>query len=111
LLHQRTARYPTTLERVKRHAGTWRMRAIGMPAASGVAHGRPLPCRARRRRDFHADQEAVRVLALSLDEARRGQAMLPGSSATPGERTQRAAPPQVVSPGTPPGGAGRPERP
>ena len=28
---------------------------------------------------FHADQEAVRVLALSLDETRRGQASLPGS--------------------------------
>jgi nitrite reductase (cytochrome c-552) len=33
---------------------------------------------------FHADQEAMRVLALSLDEARRGQAALPGSVATPG---------------------------
>ena len=28
---------------------------------------------------FHADQEAMRVLALSLDETRRGQAALPGS--------------------------------
>lgn len=36
---------------------------------------------------FHADQEAVRVLALSLDEARRGQASLPGSPASAGERT------------------------
>jgi nitrite reductase (cytochrome c-552) len=33
---------------------------------------------------FHAGQEAVRVLALSLDETRRGQASLPGSKATPG---------------------------
>jgi len=33
---------------------------------------------------FHADQEAVRVLALSLDETRRGQATLPGSKATAG---------------------------
>ena len=33
---------------------------------------------------FHADQEAVRVLALSLDESRRGQAGLPGSSASAG---------------------------
>ena len=33
---------------------------------------------------FHADQEAVRVLALSLDETRRGQASLPGSVATAG---------------------------
>ena len=36
---------------------------------------------------FHADQEAVRVLSLSLDEARRGQASLPGSVATPGAKT------------------------
>jgi nitrite reductase (cytochrome c-552) len=36
---------------------------------------------------FHADQEAVRVLALSLDESRRGQAALPGSVATPGAKT------------------------
>jgi nitrite reductase (cytochrome c-552) len=36
---------------------------------------------------FHADQEAVRILSLSLDEARRGQAALPGSVATPGPRT------------------------
>ncbi len=35
---------------------------------------------------FHADQEAMRVLALSLDESRRGQAALPGSVATPGAR-------------------------
>jgi nitrite reductase (cytochrome c-552) len=41
---------------------------------------------------FHADQEAVRVLALSLDESRRGQAMLPGSVATPGAQTQLHAP-------------------
>ena len=33
---------------------------------------------------FHADQEAVRVLALSLDETRRGQAGLPGSLASAG---------------------------
>jgi nitrite reductase (cytochrome c-552) len=32
---------------------------------------------------FHADQEAVRTLALSLDETRRGQATLPGGKATP----------------------------
>ena len=38
---------------------------------------------------FHADQEAVRVLSLSLDEARRGQAALPGSVATAGARTVR----------------------
>ena len=31
---------------------------------------------------FHADQEAVRVLALSLDETRRGQAALYGKAAT-----------------------------
>ena len=37
---------------------------------------------------FHAGQEAMRVLALSLDEARRGQASLPGSKATAGARTQ-----------------------
>ena len=36
---------------------------------------------------FHADQEAVRVLSLSLDESRRGQASLPGSVSTPGGRT------------------------
>jgi nitrite reductase (cytochrome c-552) len=33
---------------------------------------------------FHADQEAMRILALSLDESRRGQAALPGSVDTPG---------------------------
>jgi nitrite reductase (cytochrome c-552) len=33
---------------------------------------------------FHADQEAVRVLAFSLDEIRRGQASLPGSVASAG---------------------------
>ena len=37
---------------------------------------------------FHADQEAVRILSLSLDESRRGQAALPGSVATPGARTK-----------------------
>jgi nitrite reductase (cytochrome c-552) len=36
---------------------------------------------------FHADQEAVRVLSLSLDETRRGQAGLPGSVSTAGART------------------------
>ena len=36
---------------------------------------------------FHADQEAMRVLSLSLDESRRGQAALPGSVATAGART------------------------
>jgi nitrite reductase (cytochrome c-552) len=36
---------------------------------------------------FHADQEAVRILALSLDETRRGQAALPGSKATAGAQT------------------------
>jgi nitrite reductase (cytochrome c-552) len=53
---------------------------------------------------FHADQEAVRVLALSLDETRRGQAALPGATATPGAQTRTPAPPQVVSPGRAPGG-------
>jgi nitrite reductase (cytochrome c-552) len=51
---------------------------------------------------FHAGQEAVRVLALSLDETRRGQAALPGARATAGARTQAPAPPQVVSPGVAP---------
>jgi nitrite reductase (cytochrome c-552) len=37
---------------------------------------------------FHADQEAIRVLSLSLDESRRGQAALPGSVSTAGARTQ-----------------------
>jgi nitrite reductase (cytochrome c-552) len=36
---------------------------------------------------FHADQEAVRILSLSLDESRRGQAALPGSVSTAGART------------------------
>ena len=40
---------------------------------------------------FHADQEAVRVLALSLDETRRGQAALPGGVATPGPGVTPAA--------------------
>jgi nitrite reductase (cytochrome c-552) len=51
---------------------------------------------------FHADQEAVRVLALSLDESRRGQASLPGSRATPGAKTPLAPTPQEVAPGTAP---------
>jgi nitrite reductase (cytochrome c-552) len=44
---------------------------------------------------FHADQEAVRVLALSIDETRRGQAALPGSRASPGPQTN-------MSPSSPP---------
>ena len=48
---------------------------------------------------FHADQEAMRVLALSLDESRRGQASLPGSSATPGARTV-LRPTSEAAPGT-----------
>jgi nitrite reductase (cytochrome c-552) len=40
---------------------------------------------------FHADQEAVRVLALSLDETRRGQAALPDGVATPGAGLMPAA--------------------
>ena len=56
---------------------------------------------------FHADQEAVRILALSLDESRRGQASLPGSRATPGAQTVLAPTAQQVSPGTNPGGEPR----
>ena len=41
---------------------------------------------------FHADQEAVRVLALSLDETRRGQAAIPGGRTTPGPRTKMGPP-------------------
>jgi nitrite reductase (cytochrome c-552) len=52
---------------------------------------------------FHADQEAVRILALSIDESRRGQASLPGSTATPGAQTTFAPTPQQVSPGASPG--------
>jgi nitrite reductase (cytochrome c-552) len=52
---------------------------------------------------FHADQEAVRVLALSLDETRRGQAALPGSRASAGPQTKMTAPPQTVAPGKAPG--------
>jgi nitrite reductase (cytochrome c-552) len=55
---------------------------------------------------FHADQEAVRILALSLDEARRGQAALSGGRVTPGEQTHPAPAPQTVSPGTAPGQRG-----
>jgi nitrite reductase (cytochrome c-552) len=40
---------------------------------------------------FHADQEAVRVLALSLDETRRGQASLPGGVSTSGANVTPAA--------------------
>ena len=36
---------------------------------------------------FHADQEAVRILALSLDEIRRGQAALSGGVSTPGPQS------------------------
>jgi nitrite reductase (cytochrome c-552) len=65
---------------------------------------------------FHADQEAVRVLALSIDETRRGQASLPGGKATPGARTGSTPTPQTVSPGAAPGrgngkGGGRPQGP
>ena len=56
---------------------------------------------------FHADQEAVRILALSLDESRRGQATLPGSKATPGAQTKLAPAPQEVSPGVSPGAPSR----
>ncbi|HET7698639.1 MAG TPA: ammonia-forming cytochrome c nitrite reductase subunit c552 [Vicinamibacterales bacterium] len=35
---------------------------------------------------FHADQEAMRILALSLDETRRGQLALPGRSSGGGTR-------------------------
>ena len=52
---------------------------------------------------FHADQEAMRILALSIDESRRGQASLPGNTATPGAQTTFAPAPQQVSPGTNPG--------
>jgi nitrite reductase (cytochrome c-552) len=51
---------------------------------------------------FHADQEAVRVLALSLDESRRGQASLSGGRLTEGEHTQIGPTPQEVSPGVAP---------
>jgi nitrite reductase (cytochrome c-552) len=40
---------------------------------------------------FHAGQEAVRVLALSLDETRRGQASLPRSGVTGGARANGGA--------------------
>jgi nitrite reductase (cytochrome c-552) len=40
---------------------------------------------------FHADQEAVRVLALSLDETRRGQASLPDGVSTTGANVSPAA--------------------
>jgi nitrite reductase (cytochrome c-552) len=52
---------------------------------------------------FHADQEAMRVLALSLDEVRRGQAALSGGLITAGEasRGTDAAPSPVSSPREP----------
>jgi hypothetical protein len=56
---------------------------------------------------FHADQEAVRILALSLDETRRGQASLPGGLATPGPTTRPEPPPQLVSPGRAPANPGQ----
>jgi nitrite reductase (cytochrome c-552) len=40
---------------------------------------------------FHADQEAVRILALSLDEIRRGQTSLSGGATTAGTETPRTA--------------------
>ena len=40
---------------------------------------------------FHADQEAVRVLALSIDETRRGQASLPRSGVSAGATATAAA--------------------
>jgi len=42
---------------------------------------------------FHAAQEAVRVLALSIDEMRRGQDALSGGRTTPGPRTEIKPPP------------------
>ncbi|HYD47840.1 MAG TPA: ammonia-forming cytochrome c nitrite reductase subunit c552 [Terriglobales bacterium] len=57
---------------------------------------------------FHADQEAVRILALSLDETRRGQAALPAMvRASAGPRTALAPDHQTVSPGQAPPGADR----
>ncbi|HEX6749826.1 MAG TPA: ammonia-forming cytochrome c nitrite reductase subunit c552 [Longimicrobium sp.] len=44
---------------------------------------------------FHADQEAARILALSINESRLGQAALRGEAATV---TRRPAPPQLVTP-------------
>jgi nitrite reductase (cytochrome c-552) len=38
---------------------------------------------------FHADQEAVRILAWSLDETRRGQASLSGGLTTAGGSSKR----------------------
>jgi nitrite reductase (cytochrome c-552) len=40
---------------------------------------------------FHADQEAVRILALSLDEIRRGQASLSGGLTTAGATQERSS--------------------
>jgi len=57
---------------------------------------------------FHAAQEAVRVLALSIDETRRGQAALSGGKTTPGPRTEMKPPPQVVPSGKAP--ASQPSR-
>ena len=48
---------------------------------------------------FHADQEAMRVLALSLDETRRGQAALPNSAASAGPQTVMKPGPETVTPG------------
>jgi nitrite reductase (cytochrome c-552) len=56
---------------------------------------------------FHADQEAVRILALSLDETRRGQVSLPGGLATPGPTTAHPPAAQDVSPGRPPTTSGQ----
>jgi len=53
---------------------------------------------------FHADQEAMRVLALSLDEIRRGQAALSQGRASPGPRTAREPAPPSAPPRTPSGG-------
>ena len=50
---------------------------------------------------FHADQEAMRVLALSLDETRRGQATLPGSKSTAGAVQQARPGPSARSPNQP----------
>jgi nitrite reductase (cytochrome c-552) len=45
---------------------------------------------------FHADQEAVRILALSIDETRRGQATLSGGQTSEGARTILPAPSAVT---------------
>ena len=85
------------------------MQRDSVAAASRIAAARGYQRRAQFYADFieaenslglHADQEAARILARSIDFARRGQIALAGDTALETKNVRQ--PPQLVSPGTPP---------